>query len=62
MTSDEFAAMLKRHDWSYYRSDDYQAFRAGEAEHAAIARAAKANPEFQKMLDDFKAGRREVPA
>lgn len=34
---DEYVSLLKRHDWSYQYSDDYNAYSAGRDEAAHLA-------------------------
>lgn len=52
MTREEFATLLKNHDWGFQYSDDREAYSKGSASWATICAATK-NPEFNQMFEEY---------
>lgn len=54
MEKEAFTKLLREHDWHYEYSDDRAAWSKGVLQSNMIKRAAAADPELQKLLDEYK--------
>jgi hypothetical protein len=54
MTTEEYQAKLKAHDWYYDYSDDHSVWRRGKAERQELWELANESDEFMQMFCEYR--------